>query len=311
MPDNPFGDEFHRTIVDNLADGVYYVDPERQILYWNRGAERISGYPADAVVGHHCYDNILGHVDAQGTSLCHTACPLAATIRDGEFREATVWLRHRDGHRKPVRVKTAPIHDSSGAVVGGVEVFSDYSAAIQAVEDADRARRDALTDPLTGLPNRRMFDAALLGRLENLERYGWGFGLLIVDIDHFKAVNDQHGHAFGDAMLVGVAETLLGGVRTGDTLARWGGEEFTVLVEASGTAGLHEAGERLRALVAQSQTRHGETNLDVSVSVGGAQAVRGDTPASLFARADAALYAAKNGGRDRVEIAKEGRPAAR
>ena len=94
-----------------------------------------------------------------------------------------------------------------------------------------------------GLPNRRMFDPALLGRLENRERYGWPFGLLIVDVDHFKAVNDEHGHAFGHAVLASIAATLHGDVRAGDT------------------------------------------------------------PESLFARADAALYAAKNGGRNRVEIA--------
>jgi diguanylate cyclase (GGDEF)-like protein/PAS domain S-box-containing protein len=303
MPDNPYGDEFHRTIVENMADGVYYVDPQRTILYWNRGAERISDFSPYEVVGRRCFDNILGHVDAQGTSLCHTACPLAATIQDGEFREAVIWLRHHDGHRKPVRVRTAPMRDASGQIIGGIELFSDDTAAVQANEEADRARRDALTDQLTGLPNRRMFDPALLGRLENRARYGWAFGLLIVDVDHFKAVNDEHGHAFGDAVLANVAATLRGGVRAGDTLARWGGEEFAVLVEASDAPGLQEAAERLRVLVARSETRHEGKKLVVHVSVGGALAAAEDTPESLFARADAALYAAKDGGRNRVEIA--------
>jgi diguanylate cyclase (GGDEF)-like protein/PAS domain S-box-containing protein len=303
MPDSPFDESLLRTIVDNMADGVYYVDPERQILYWNQGAERISGFSPDEVVGHRCYDNILGHVDAQGTPLCHTACPLAATIKDGEFREATIWLRHHDGHRKPVRVRTAPMLDATGQIVGGIELFSDDSEVVRATEEADRARRDSLTDQLTGLPNRRMFDAALVGRLENRERYGWDFGLLIVDIDHFKAVNDEHGHAFGDAVLTSVAATLHGGARAGDTLARWGGEEFAVLVEASDATGLAETAERMRVLVARSETRREGKTLTVHVSVGGTLADAGDTAESLFARADAALYAAKEGGRNRVEIA--------
>jgi diguanylate cyclase (GGDEF)-like protein/PAS domain S-box-containing protein len=312
VPDNPFGEELHKSIVDNIADGVYYVEPDRTIKYWNRGAERIAGYPAAEIVGHRCYDNILAHVDGQGNSLCHSACPLAASMSDGEPRDLIIWLRHREGYRKPVHIRTAPVRDDAGNIVGGVEVFSDASATVRATEDADRARRDALTDELTGLPNRRMFDAALRGRLENLGRYGWQFGLLLVDIDHFKVVNDEHGHAFGDAVLTGIAVTLQGAVRAGDLVARWGGEEFAVLVEASDAESLLETAERVRVLVAQSEVRQAGVALTVYVSVGCTLAAQEDTPESLFARADAALYAAKNGGRNRIELVdRAGREAGR
>ena len=294
--------EFHKAIVDNMADGVYFVDPGRKITYWNQGAQRISGYgPAD-VVGHRCFENILDHVDAEGNSLCHTVCPLAATMRDGQPRDVAIWLRHADGYRKPVRVKTAPVRNAAGMIVGAVEVFSDDSAVLQAAADADRARRDALTDELTGLPNRRLFDAALAGRIENLTRYGWRFGLLIADIDHFKAVNDKHGHHFGDAVLAGVAATLHGAVRAGDIVARWGGEEFAVLVESSDQAGLIETAERLRVLVATSEVRQDGHIVKVHVSVGGSLATNADSAETLFARADSALYAAKHAGRNRIEI---------
>jgi diguanylate cyclase (GGDEF)-like protein/PAS domain S-box-containing protein len=302
MPDSPIPDELHRSIVDNLADGVYYVEPDRTIRYWNRGAERLAGFKASEIVGRRCYDNLLAHVDAQGNSLCHSTCPLAASMIDGESRDVTIWLRHREGYRKPVRVRTAAVRDEAGTIVGGVETFSDASAVVRAVEDADRAHHEALTDDLTDLPNRRMFDAALRGRLENFGRYGWEFGLLVVDIDNFKAVNDEFGHAFGDAVLVGVARTLEGAVRAGDMVARWGGEEFAVLVEASDAAGLAETAERLRALVAQSEVRHEAVVLTVHVSAGGSLASGDDTAESLFERADGALYSAKRDGRDRIAI---------
>jgi diguanylate cyclase (GGDEF)-like protein/PAS domain S-box-containing protein len=300
----PFGADLHKVIVDNMADGVYYVDTERTLTYWNRGAERISGYSAGQIVGRHCHDNILAHVDEQGRSLCKSLCPLAATMLDGEPREVSVWLRHAEGYRKPVRLRTTPVRDATGRIVGGVEVFSDATAVVQAVEDADRAKRDALTDELTGLPNRRMFDAALGGRLENLGRYGWQFGLLIVDIDHFKKVNDLHGHAAGDAVLACVGSTLQGAVRAGDVVARWGGDEFAVLVEASDDAGLRETAARIRVLVAQSETRRDGLSVTVRVSVGGTLAAAVDAPDGLFARADAALYTAKHSGRNRIEIAQ-------
>ena len=300
---DPTSNDLHRTIVENLADGVYLVEPDRKITYWNHGAEQISGYKAGEVVGRHCYDNILGHVDAQGRSLCHTACPLALTMKDGDPREAFIWLKHADGHRKPVRVRTSPVRDEAGQIIGGVEVFSDETASVRISADAARARRDALTDELTGLPNRRLFDAALAGRLENMTRYGWPFGLLIADLDHFKGVNDEFGHAFGDAVLVGVSSTLRGAVRTGDVLARWGGEEFSVLVESSDEAGLAEAAERLRVLVEKSDIRQDGVTRNIRVSVGGALARPDDTAETLFARADAALYGAKTAGRNRIEIA--------
>ncbi len=304
MTADQFDNEFHKAIVDNLADGVYYVDPDRAITYWNHGAERITGYASAEVVGHHCFDNLLDHVDADGNSLCFTICPLAATMGDGQPREVSVWLRHADGFRKPVRVRTSPVRDAEGAIVGAVEVFSDDSAVLRARQDADRARRDALTDDLTGMPNRRLFDTALAGRIENLARYGWRFGLLIVDIDHFKAINDKYGHRFGDAVLTGVAATLHGAVRAGDVVARWGGEEFAVLVESPDESGLVETAERLRVLVAQSEVRSEGTSATVQVSVGGALAHPEDTSNSLFARADAALYGAKHSGRNRIEIAQ-------
>lgn len=301
---DPTDNDLHKTIVENLADGVYLVDRSRTITYWNRGAERISGYDSGKVVGHRCYDNILGHVDAAGTSLCHTACPLAQTMDDGEPREIAIWLTHADGHRKPVRVRTSPVRDASGQIIGGVEVFSDDSAVLRVEEDAARARRDALTDDLTGLPNRRLFDAALAGRLENLVRYGWGFGLLIADIDHFKMVNDTVGHAFGDAVLTGVAATLRGAVRAGDVLARWGGDEFAVLVEAPSGADLLDAAQRLCALLGESEVRLAGTSRKVQVSVGGTLAQPDDSAETIFARADGALYHAKQSGRNRIEIAE-------
>ncbi len=302
MPDDEISDDLLRSIVDSINHGLYFVEPDRTIRSWNRGAEKISGYEAKDIVGHRCFDNILAHVDGRGVSLCHSSCPLAASMKDGEAREMTIWLRHKEGFRKPVRVRTAAVRDKDGNIIGGVESFTDASELEMSAEEAERARREALTDGLTGLPNRRMFDAALAGRLENMARYGWGFGLLIADIDHFKVVNDKYGHPAGDAALVMVARTLLGAVRAGDMVARWGGEEFAVLVEASDASGLHETAERIRTLIAESEVRHEDRRLSLRVSVGGSLARQGDSAESLFTRADQAMYAAKHEGRNRTAL---------
>lgn len=295
-------DEFHKTVVDNIASGVYYVDRSRRITYWNRGAERITGYDAREVVGRHCYANILAHVDDAGNALCHGACPLAATISDGDQREADVWLRHRDGHRRPVRVRAAAIRDDAGRIVGAVEVFDDATALIEARADVAAARHVALTDPLTELANRRAFDEALAARIQKLLRHGWPFALLLADIDHFKALNDRHGHAAGDRALQVVAASLRDAARAGDLVCRWGGEEFAILVDGGGAASAAAAAERFRVMVARSVVVVDDARLRTTISLGVAVAGIGEAAPWLMGRADAALYAAKAGGRNAVVV---------
>src|SRR5512139_2403015 len=103
------GTRIYKSLLDNLYDGVYLVDRERRINYWNRGAERITGYKVVEAVGRNCHENFLRHVDAQGNQLCLVGCPLSATMADGEPRSEQVYLLHKNGHRVPVLVRAAPM----------------------------------------------------------------------------------------------------------------------------------------------------------------------------------------------------------
>ncbi len=289
----------YRDLLEAIADGVYFTDRERRIAYWNRGAEALTGYGRAEVVGRRCMDNLLVHIDDAGTRLCLHHCPLAATLEDGQAREADVYLHHKNGHRVPVRVRVFPIRDDRGAITGAVEVFNDNTAARRTEERLERLARLALLDHLTGIANRRGAESALRSRLEELRRNGWGFGVLLMDIDDFKAVNDACGHETGDRVLRLVARTLEAGARSFDLVGRWGGEEFVAVVSGADCRALHEAGERLRMLVAHSAL-DGETPLSVTISIGAAEALPGDTPESLVARADEKLYQAKRSGKNKV-----------
>jgi len=314
-PDLVASSPLHRAIVDNLSDGVYYVDRKRKISYWNHGAERLTGYRADAVVGRHCFDDLLVHVDADGRSLCHSACPLMQTIADGREREHLVWLRHADGQRVPVEIRTAPIRsDETGLIVGGVEIFSDATGLIEARDAVDAARRDALTDPLTGLPNRRLLDAVLASRQDDLDRHALPFGFLMVDVDHFKHFNDEFGHDVGDQALKVVGTTLRGACRSGDTIVRWGGEEFAVVVAQADADAIRSLADRLLRMIRSTHVPVAGRSVPIRVSIGGALAQPGEPLEALFVRADQALLAAKSGGRDRFtlnEPVEDGREADR
>jgi diguanylate cyclase (GGDEF)-like protein/PAS domain S-box-containing protein len=298
----PIGSEFFKSLLDNFIDGVYFVDRDRTITYWNRGAERITGFAVEETVGTRCFDEVLLHIDASGTRLCHAGCPLAATIEDGEPREMEVFLHHKEGHRVPVLVRAAPIRDQIGTIIGALEVFSDNTPKMAALQRAHDLEKVAFLDPLTGLANRAFTEITLRARLEELVRYGWPLGVLFIDIDHFKEINDRHGHAVGDKALSIVANTLRAAARSFDLVGRWGGEEFVAVLVNVNDRKLAAIAERFVTLVASSRLPIDGSYTRVTVSVGATLADPRDTVAELVARADGLMYRSKETGRDRVTI---------
>lgn len=163
--------------------------------------------------------------------------------------------------------------------------------------------RLSCTDPLTDLFNRRHFNNVIDVEVARLVRYGIPLALILADVDHFKRVNDDHGHQVGDEVLRSVATTLMRSVRKADVVARYGGEEIAIVLTNTGTAGAFVLAERLRAAVERSEVRSGDRAVRCTASFGVAAADGpGDvaSASSLVGRADAALYAAKHAGRNRV-----------
>ena len=289
-------------VLENLYDGIYCVDLERRITYWNKGAERITGYSSQAVIGHCCADNLLRHIDDAGGELCLGKCPLAQTLADGQVREAEVFLHHRAGHRVPVAVRVLPVRDAGRGIIGAVEIFQDKSRLLAMLEEIQTLKQSALIDPLTRVGNRRQAEMALQRRFEERRRYRMPFGLLFLDIDHFKGFNDTYGHPVGDQVLEMVARTVSNALRGVDMVARWGGEEFVVMLPNVDARALAAVGERIRRFVSRSWLTVDGKPVGVTVSVGGALAGDGDTGQSLVARADKAMYASKTAGRNRVTL---------
>lgn len=289
-------------VLENLHDGLYCTDTHRVITFWNHAAERITGYPAAEVLGRSCAANILVHVDTDGRSLCRGLCPLAMTMADCVGREAEVFLRHRDGHRVPVLVRTGPLKDRAGQVVGGVELFTDLSNILANNSRVRELEQLALLDTLTQLANRAYLQREIEARFEEMRRYGIPFGLLFMDIDFFKRFNDTYGHDVGDAVLKLVANTFTANSRAFDVYGRWGGEEFVGVIRSIDAEDLAVLGNRMRVLVNQSFLMHDEARLGVSISLGATVAKPDDTAESLIKRADQLLYRSKKEGRNRLTL---------
>jgi len=291
---------FYQTILDNLFDGVYLVDRNRLINYWNKGAERITGFSGANVIGHKCYENILMHVDRTGKLLCNSGCPLVYTMEDGISREAEVYLHHSDGHRIPVLVRVNPLRNEAGEIVGAVESFSDDSNTLKERRRADAYKKEALEDTVTGIGNRRYIESKLHTALIESIQLGTQMGLLMVDIDHFKRVNDAFGHEVGDQALRMVAKTLESNIRGSDFLGRWGGEEFVLIIQDLNRESLKEVAEKLCALVGSAQLKTTKGAIKLTVSIGAILSYPEDTPETIITKADELMYKSKKAGRNQV-----------
>lgn len=299
----PIEARFHLALLQHLPNGVYYVDTSRRILYWNEAAERLTGYPHHEVLGFACHDGILNHVDDQGTELCQGLCPLAATLRDAQQRDAHIYLRHRDGHRVPIHIRVSPVLDDAGQITGAIECFSDDTPHRKLLQDLDRMEKIAMMDPLTGMPNRRHLEEHLELRASEARRYGWSYGVILFDIDDFKGINDTFGHDTGDVVIRNVAKTLDAATRYLDIVGRWGGDEFLAVVSHLAQGDLIQVAERARLLVEQTVFRtEPEAYLPRRVTISGGLATfrEGESTADVLKRADERLYHSKALGRNRM-----------
>jgi len=293
---------FYQELIDDVSEGVYFVDPQRKISFWNKQAEKLTGYSAMEIVNRFCYDNLLNAVDQQGVGLCKELCPLAKTILDGQPREADIFLHHKEGHRIPVLVRIKPIRDRSGLIIGAVVLFSDHSSQMEAMEKIKELESKVFIDTLTNLPNRSYIRMSLESKIKEYVRYGWTFGVIFMDIDHFKKLNDTYGHDVGDEVLKVVAKTFISNARPFDVIGRWGGEEFIGVLTNVDKFSLYSVAERFRFLVKNSKIKAGQKNLHVTISIGGALVEPDDDLESLIKRADECMYQSKKAGRDKVTI---------
>jgi diguanylate cyclase (GGDEF)-like protein len=262
-----------------------------------------------------------------GESVLGLRVPLAGEVVLGRDTACAVRLPADDVSRRHARVLPDPggghvvedLGSTNGTFVNGARVerrrrlaggdrLDVGSFAARYVAGGDEASRElerlaalALRDPLTGLANRRAFEDALARELARASASGEPLGVVALDVDHFKRVNDAHGHAAGDAVLVEVAARGAAALRAGDLLARVGGEEFAAILPGAALGQARDVAERIRARIAAAPVRVAGAALEVTASLGCAALAPDDAgEGPLLARADARLYAAKRGGRNRV-----------
>lgn len=305
-----------RSIIETTGEGVCIVDPELRIAFVNTQLAAMLGHSVSEMTGAH----VCTFLDAAGTRIAARSRQRAAEGASGQHQ---LRIRRKGEGELWVLLTTSGWFDDSGAYAGTLAILRDMTAIKRAEDAAERAREEierrvaertrelleanqklaelASRDPLTGLLNRRALDERLAGEAARATRYAAPLSLLMIDVDHFKVVNDTLGHAAGDQVLRHVAGLLANGLRASDVLARYGGEEFVILAPHTSPAGSIVLAERLRATLAATPCSAGGDDFAVTISIGlSTLGVDADSASALVRNADQAMYRAKECGRDCV-----------
>ncbi|AWK88272.1 GGDEF domain-containing response regulator [Azospirillum thermophilum] len=287
-------------IIELAQDAILTTDGNLTITLFNPAAERLFGYRSEEIVGRPLSLLIperfrRGHDRAIGDFAVAPVSTRAMADRN-EVMGLTF-----DGREFPAEISIAKLHHPQGML---------YTAVVRDISERKRVeaelRRMATTDPLTGLWNRRRFLELAEGELARLRRYGRPVSVLMLDIDHFKSINDGYGHAAGDEALCRVAELCRLELRDTDHLGRLGGEEFAIALPETGLGRAVEVADRLRQHLAAMEVQTDGTFLRLTVSIGVAACRLEDVSIDrALGRADRALYDAKHRGRNRVVVSSE------
>ncbi len=292
-------EEKFRNMTDNASDVIWHLDSDFRFDYISPADERLTGYRIDEVLG----TTIWSHLKPEGIE--HVKQKNAERHAEEQTGAKTGTIRYelelgcKDGSWVWVEINVEPHHDIQGNLVGLHGVTRDIT---------ERKRLDqklqiqATTDGLTGIFNREHFETRANEELQRIKRYGGLCSLLMVDVDHFKLVNDNYGHAVGDAVLRWIARLCRAAIRDTDLLGRFGGEEFAILLLEMGAVEAVVVAERLRQSIYENHFINDDgTRIPLRVSVGVAQhQAATESLTELMLRADNALYRAKREGRNKV-----------
>jgi diguanylate cyclase (GGDEF)-like protein/PAS domain S-box-containing protein len=290
---------FEKKLVDNMHDGVVFVDSQSTILLWNTGIERLTGVSAGAAKGRTFLPNLMDMCTTREQRIPNEDCPVAHAIKTGVQWLGRVSILGRQGRHVAVDLHAIPVRGNDGIVHGATVLLHDASPETSLEEKCQALHAQVAKDPMTQVANRAEFDRMLNNFVAAHQESNLPCSLIMSDIDHFKAINDTHGHQAGDEAIITFASLLKSMCRSGDLVARYGGEEFAVLcADCSNAAAARKAEEIRKALCEVKHSCLGNNVITASFGVTELQA--GDTPETMLRRADRALLQAKDQGRNQV-----------
>jgi len=293
------GDQlFYRELVSHLHDAVVFTDSVGTIGLWNRMMEQLTSISSSSIIGQ-TWSNECIRLREQDKSRREDGSLVEECLNSGQVVARPMLVERPGAEPVPVHVQATPITGPDPGFYGTVLIFRDLSDQANLEEKVESLHQQTTTDVLTGVSNRSHFNTVIEDLTAKASKGGPSFSLIICDIDHFKRVNDVHGHPAGDEALISFASVLSMNSRDGDLVARYGGEEFLLLTANCDNATAAGRAESIRQAV--ENTSIASLGGDcVTASFGVTEFQSGDTHETILARADRALLKAKDNGRNRV-----------
>jgi diguanylate cyclase (GGDEF)-like protein/PAS domain S-box-containing protein len=290
---------FEKKLIDNMHDGVVFVDSQSTILLWNTGVERLTGVSSAAACGRTLLPNLMDMCNGREQRIVNDDCPVAHAIATGVQWLGRVSVMGRQGRHVAVDLHAIPVRSNDGAIHGATVLLHDVSSETSLEEKCQALHAQVAKDPMTQVANRAEFDRMLNNFVAAHQESNLPCSLIMSDLDHFKAINDTHGHQAGDTAIITFASLLKTMCRSGDLVARYGGEEFAILCADCTNAAAARKAEVIRQALAD--VKHVSLgNASFTASFGVTELQTGDTPETMLRRADRALLQAKDQGRNQV-----------
>jgi PAS domain S-box-containing protein/diguanylate cyclase (GGDEF)-like protein len=297
--------ELYRNVLEGLHTGVYVMDRSGKILFWNDGAERITGYLRQDMMGRVSQSNFLGQTDSDGNELAGVQSPISLALRDGKPVGKQVSLCHKAGHRVPVHLHAFPIRDAHGAILAAAESFEESVSVAEWDRRQDKLATYGCLDPASGVLNHAVILSHLREALGVFAEHHVPFSVLCIEIDQLEQIKMRDGPGATASVLRVVGQSLENSLRPTDFLGRWQNNQFFAILTECGIVELPLVGGRLRRMAATSKVEWWGDSLKVSVCLGGTVVRTGDTVESLTLRAEAALRASITQGGACITVASE------
>ncbi|MFN7113757.1 MAG: diguanylate cyclase [Alphaproteobacteria bacterium] len=285
-------------IATRAEEAIVIIDRNSEIIFFNEGAEKVFGYTASEITGQKLDTLLPERFHIQHDMMIHEFGNSEARGKSSDDRHRQIYGRRKSGEEF---VASASIFDLSR----GDQKF--YGALVRDISKNRKTEEELLrlaaTDPLTGAFNRREFTSIAEREALRASRYHHPMSVLMLDLDHFKRLNDTYGHGAGDKALQRFTMICTNALRNVDVFGRWGGEEFVALLPETDIQGATVIAERLRKLTADNLLTYNDHKINFTVSIGIAEFKDGETSIDgVLGRADNAVYDAKKAGRDRISV---------
>jgi diguanylate cyclase (GGDEF)-like protein/PAS domain S-box-containing protein len=294
--------ELYRMVLDSLPVAVCAVDREGKVILWNDGAERVTGYLRQDVLGRLCTEAFLEHADTDNNPMEGNALPLVETMRDGKCLTLRASLRKKSGQSVGVHVRTVPLRGDDGRMHGAAELFEEMITKTPTDRRHNKLAVAGCVDQLTGILNHSMILARLQESLSLHKVYPVPFCALCISIDGLAKIRERFGQAAVDATLHVVAQTLESALRPTDYLGRWLEQEFLAILTECNESDVPRVGDRLRKMAQRAHVNWWGDTWGVTISIGATPVQDMDTAGGMVSRAEEGMRKSSDAGGNQIVV---------